>query len=112
MPATFRVDISAAAENDIHEIWSFIARDDAKAATRFIHQLEKRINTLHRFPRRCPLISENTLMHTRYRHLVYGKYRAIFRIAEKRVLVVRVIHAARLVDPTIIEPHSAGIDKR
>ena len=112
MPATFRVDISSAAENDIQEIWSFIARDDPETATRFIRQLKKRVNTLQRSPRRCPLISENTLMHSRYRHLVYGKYRAIFRISDKRVLIVRVIHAARLLDPSSIDPVAMGISER
>src|SRR5713101_6161616 len=104
MPATFQVDISSVAEHDIQEIWSFIARDDPKTATRFVQQLKKRIDTLERFPRRCPLISENTLMRSRYRHLVYGKYRVIYRISDRRILVVRVIHAARLLEAERIEP--------
>ena len=84
MPTRFEVSYTRSAERDIEEIWSFIAEDSPDKATRFIHQLEKQIATLERFPERCPPISENQLMRSRYRHLIYGKYRTIFRIRRPR----------------------------
>jgi plasmid stabilization system protein ParE len=96
MPTRFQVSFARKAEQDVEQIWTFIARDSPTDATRFIRRLEKQIATLERFPERCPLIAENRMMHSRYRHLVFGKYRAIFRISGKTVFVVRVIHGARL----------------
>ena len=73
MPARFQVEVARRAELDVEEIWTFIAADDPNAADKLILQLEKQLRTLERFPERCPLIPENELLGTRYRHLLYGK---------------------------------------
>jgi plasmid stabilization system protein ParE len=65
--------------------------------------LEERVSTLEKFPARCPLIPENELLGTQYRHLIYGDYRAIFRIDARTVYVLRIIHSARLLDATLFE---------
>ena len=103
MPAKFRVRITRAAERDIEETWNIIAHDSPEAATRFIRRLVEQIKTLERFPERCPLIPENEILGTHYRHLLYGNYRSVFRIARKTVYVVRVIHGARLLDSSMFE---------
>lgn len=102
MPTRFQVSFGRRAEQDVEEIWTFIAKDSPEDATRFIRRLDKQVVTLERFPERCPQISENRLMHSQYRHLVYGKYRTIFRIS-KTVLIVRVIHSARLLTASFFE---------
>jgi plasmid stabilization system protein ParE len=98
MPKKFIVDITAAAETDVAEIWEYIAQDKPDAATAFVLQLEEQIGTLERFPERCPLVRENELLGTAYRHLIYGNYRTIFKIIESRVIIMRVLHGARLLD--------------
>jgi toxin ParE1/3/4 len=103
MPTRFEVSYTRSAEQDIEEIWSFIAEDSPDNATRFIHQLEKQIATLERLPERCSLISENKSMNSRYRHLIYRKYRTIFRVLGRRVFVVRIIHGARLLNASFFE---------
>jgi toxin ParE1/3/4 len=103
MPAKFRVRITRAAERDIEEAWSFIANDSAEEAERFVRRLEGQIETLETFPERCPLIPENEMLGTRYRHLLYGDYRSVFRIAGKTVYVLRVIHGSRLLDTSMFE---------
>jgi len=103
MPARFKVRIARSAEMDIQAIWSFIAADSPANADRFILQMEKQLNTLEHFPERCPLILENERLGTRYRHLLYGDYRTLFRIARKTVYVLRVIHGARLLDDSFLE---------
>ena len=103
MPTRFRVRISETAEKDFDEVWRFIAEDSLEAAAGFLHQLEKRVSTLETFPARCPLIPENELIGTQYRHLVYGDYRMIFRIEARTVYVLRIIHSARLLDATALE---------
>jgi len=103
MPAKFRVKITRTAERDIEETWSFIAQDSPEEAEKFIRRLEEHIDTLERFPERCPLIPENEILGTRYRHLLHGNYRCVFRTAGKTVFVLRVIHGTRLLDASWFE---------
>ncbi|MEI8171941.1 MAG: type II toxin-antitoxin system RelE/ParE family toxin [Deltaproteobacteria bacterium] len=98
MPKKFKVDITAAAETDIAEIWDYIAQENSDAATAFILRMEEQIGTLESFPERCPLIPENELLSTAYRHLIFGHYRAIFKIIGAQVIIMRVLHGARLLD--------------
>jgi len=103
MPEKFRVRITRTAEEDIEEIWTFIAQDSTEEAEQFIHGLEEQVETLDRFPERCPLIPENEILGTRYRHLLHGDYRSVFRITGKTVYVLRVIHGSRLLDTSMFE---------
>ena len=103
MPKRFRVRISGTAERDVEEVWRFISQDSLEAAAGFLLQLEERVSTLETFPARCPLIPENDLIGTQYRHLIYGDYRMIFRIEARIVYVLRIIHSARLLDAAILE---------
>ncbi len=103
MAARYRVRIARSAELDLEEICGFIAADSQDEADKFIQRLEAQIDTLDRFPERCPLIPENELLGTHYRHLLLGNYRLIYRIAGKTVFVMRVIHGARLLDARMFE---------
>ena len=80
-----------------------IAQDNPDAATAFILRLEEQIGTLERYPERCPLVPENDLLGTAYRHLLFGNYRTIFKIVGARVIILRIIHGARLLDTGILE---------
>jgi plasmid stabilization system protein ParE len=108
MPTRYAVNLTRAAKQDIEETWNFIAEDSNELATKFIKRLEAQIASLERFPERCPLIAENELMHTRYRHIVFGKYRTVFRISGRSVYIMRVIRSARLLDASVFE--SADLD--
>ena len=101
MSAKFRVEIAPAAERDIEAIWDYIAQDSPENASAFIIAIEEQIETLEHFPLRCLFISENEILGTSYRHLLYGNYRTIFRIAGKAVIILRVIHGARLPDGSL-----------
>jgi len=103
MAARYRVRIARTAELDLEEIWGFIAADSQDEADKFVQRLEAQIDTLERFPERCPMIPENELLGTHYRHLLLGNYRLIYRIAGKTVFVMRVIHGARLLDARMFE---------
>lgn len=98
MPIKFRVRISETAESDFVEACRFISADSPDAAVNFLLQLEKEVSTLETLPARCPLIFENDLMGTQYRHLIHGDYRIIFRIEARVVYLVRIFHVARLLD--------------
>jgi toxin ParE1/3/4 len=99
----YRVEITASAETDIAEIWDYISQDNIDSAAAFIQRLEEQIGTLESFPERCPLVPENEFLGTAYRHLLFGNYRTIFKIIGARVIILRVIHGARLLDTELLE---------
>ncbi len=103
MREKYRVKIARQAETDLAEIWAYFASDSVDNANQFILKLEARMRTLAGSPRRCPLISENELLDTEYRHLVVKKYRTVFRISDDTVYILRVIHGGRLLDTSMIE---------
>ena len=103
MPKKFRVEITQSAERDVEEIWIYIGTDSPVQASEFIAQLEYQVSTLERFPQRCPMIPENEILGTQYRHLVYGNYRTIFRLFERTVYILRILHGARLLDSSMFE---------
>lgn len=103
MTKRFRVEITATAEADVTEIWEYIAQDNPVTASAFILRMEEQIDTLEHFPERCARVPESHLLSERYRHLLFGHYRAIFKIAGDRVIVMRVLHGARLLDTKILK---------
>ena len=102
MPQRYRVDITRAAERDIAAIHARIARHNSAAAVTWLDDAERNIASLGQWPRRCPIIPEASEFDIEYRHLVHAPYRTIFRIAGRRVIIVRVIHGAQLLDLDIL----------
>lgn len=98
MPARYRVELTAAAEEDLESIWDWIASDSVGNATRFLRRIEAKLDTPERLPERCPPIPENEILGTDYRHLVMGDYRVIIRAAGGKVYVLRVLHGNMLLD--------------
>jgi toxin ParE1/3/4 len=87
-----RIVRSPAAESDLIDIWLTIANDSPLAADRFLEAIADRILQLAAFPEsgaRRPDIA------TEARALTIGSYLAIYRITEKHVEIVRVVHGAR-----------------
>jgi len=103
MRVKYNVEITPAAERDVEEIWIYIADDSPENATTFILRLEEQIDTLEQLPERCPLIPENEQLGTSYRQLLHGAYRTIFRINDKTVYILRIIHGTRLLDSSCFE---------
>jgi toxin ParE1/3/4 len=96
----YHVEITKIAGYDIQEIFEFIAKDSKSAATAWIEEMERQIDSLERFPLRCPVIPEAQELGSgdKYRHLLYGNYRTIFMIDGFSVYIMRVIHGSRLLD--------------
>ncbi len=102
MPKKYRVEITATAERDLCEIRDFIAKDKPLAAQRWIQRIQKQILRLQTMPLRHEVIPEARDIGIEYRHALLGPYRTIYRVENDRVLVVRVIHGARLLDPALL----------
>jgi len=103
VPRKFQVEITPTAENDLEEIWQTIFQDCPKAASGFILHLEKQISALERFPSRCPVIPENNSLGSSFRHLIIGRYRAVFEIVKSRAIILRIIHGSHLLDFETLE---------
>jgi plasmid stabilization system protein ParE len=103
VPKEYRVEITRSAERDAVGIYEQIERKSSQRAAKWFAEIERQMHTLSRFPTRCPVIPETDEIGAEYRHLIWGNYRTIFRIEGSIVYVVRVIHGARLLDPSTLE---------
>ncbi|MCX5886525.1 MAG: type II toxin-antitoxin system RelE/ParE family toxin [Proteobacteria bacterium] len=68
----------------------------------WVQDIERQIDSLGKYPLRCPVIPEAEQLGRQYRHLIYGNYRTIFRIEGSWVIILRMIHSARLLDLEIL----------
>jgi len=103
VPRRYRVEITRSAERDALGIYDYIERDSPVRAAHWFAEIERQIGTLSKFPKRCPVIPEADDLGIEYRHLLSGSYRAIFRIEGRMVWVVRIVHAAQLLDTSTLE---------
>ena len=103
MRGRHRVRITAAAQRDVESIHDYIAETAPRTADAWIGELDRQIQTLEQFPMRCAVIPEATELGREYRHLIYGRYRTIFRVDGRVVWIVRVIQGAQLLDTEVLE---------
>lgn len=83
-------------------IHAYIALDKPLAAAKWERAIRRQWRSLRLNPRRYEVIPEVAYCEYEYeyRHVLYGNYRTIYRIADdKTVRVVRVIHAAQVFAP-------------
>jgi len=97
---TFRVETTAAAEQDAYIILDWLLSEHAgETGMRWIAALQDAIASLAEFPARCPLAPENTVFPFEVRHLLYGKrphvYRILFTIEDQTVYVLPIRHGRR-----------------
>ena len=103
MRRKYLVEITKVAERDATSIFAYIARDNPVAAVKWIEEIERQIDSLETFPERSPIIPETRDLEKQYRHLIFGNYRTVFRIQGSRVIIMRVVHGARLLNLEIFE---------
>jgi plasmid stabilization system protein ParE len=96
---TFRVRISDKAWSEIDQAYEWLAWRSPEAALRWKEKLLDAVDSLARFPERCPRAPESAAFGTKLRELRFGKrqgaFRVIFQIRGRTVNVLRVRHAAR-----------------
>ncbi len=102
VPKEYNVQITKTSEDDLDEIWNYIALDSINNAINFINQIEERIYSLEQFPDRGSFILENEIIGGEYRHLMRGEYRVIYKVLHNDVFVMRIIHGSRLLEKEII----------
>jgi toxin ParE1/3/4 len=96
VPKKYNVLITETAQADFSKLWEYIAADSPSHAALFLNEIEARALSLDLFPERHLFITENELLNTDYRHLVYKDYRIIYHIDADNVFIVRIIHGTML----------------
>jgi plasmid stabilization system protein ParE len=67
-----------------------------------VKDLRRQVRSLQTLPERFEIIPEAAQTGDAHRHLPFGNYRIIYRVEAKRVLILRILHAARLLDPSML----------
>ena len=89
----YRVEVTARAEADIEEAYAWYA---ARGGGQWHRELSRAINTLERFPERCPVaLLESQAVGLDIRRLVVGCYNVFLHVDGGTVYVLTVRHGAR-----------------
>jgi plasmid stabilization system protein ParE len=97
---TFRVETTAAAEQDADAILDWLLSQHAgDAGFRWFLALQDAIASLAEFPERCSIAPESAIFPFEVRHLLYGNpphvYRILFTIEHSTVYVLHIRHGRR-----------------
>jgi len=91
----YEVFVGDRARDDMLGIVAWIARDSPANAMRWLAQTWEAVESLGRFPLRCPIAPEAGVRGPEIRHRIVGEYRILFTIRGERVFILHVRHAAR-----------------
>lgn len=96
----YQVHLTDKAQRDVDSVLQWFDDQAAHAAgTRWFAQLMAQVATLESHPERCPLAAEAADLGLEIRELLFGRkrvrYRLLFQIEGRRVLILRVWHGAR-----------------
>ena len=103
MAKRYPVEITAAAQRDVAQARARIARDRPRAAAKWLRDFARHARSLQSQPLRYEVIPEAEDLGVMVRHVIFGNYRLLYRVEEERVLILRVFHAARLLEPRFLE---------
>ncbi|MBO9100950.1 MULTISPECIES: type II toxin-antitoxin system RelE/ParE family toxin [unclassified Rhizobium] len=87
------------ADEDLIEIWSYIAADNTIAADRVLDAIEARWDNLARHP--YSGVARDDIA-PGIRHLVSGEYLTLYRLSGSAIEIVRVLHGRRKISSKII----------
>ena len=103
MKRNWRVTITRNAKSDLQSIQSVIGADKPEASIRWLRTAHKKIRSLGLLPFSYEVVPEADTLPREYRHFLFGSYRIIYKIEGDRVVVARVIHGSRKLDPRHLE---------
>jgi toxin ParE1/3/4 len=87
-----RLKVTATAQRDLLEIWSFIEPDNANAADKLLTTITKQLDKLLRFPE---LGRQRNELVPPLRSIAVKNYVIFYQLTDKYVEIVRVLHGAR-----------------
>jgi toxin ParE1/3/4 len=87
-----RIQRTPRADQDLEELWFFIAQDDPAAADRWIDTLEEKIRLLVDNPLMGPARPD---IARELRYHPVGNHLLLYRVIQGGIEIVRVVHGAR-----------------
>lgn len=94
-PRRHSVRLLALAEQDLSDIYEYIAVDNPSAAERVLRRIEKDLSALGSRPFLGRIPRDPDLARLGYRYLVIADYLAFYRLEPSVVVVYRILHGAR-----------------
>jgi plasmid stabilization system protein ParE len=106
----YRVELTPVAETDLEEAYRYISRASPRNALRWWRRFYGVAERLSLIPEAYALAPENEAVPFEVRQKLYGNDRILFTTQDKRVIVLRVRHAARrpLPPEELHNPEGAG----
>ncbi len=83
------------AQLDLIDIWSYIAEDSISAADKFLFTLDNQVKSIATAPKMGRLRHE---LADKLRSFPVGNYIIFYKIQDKELILIRVLHAARDID--------------
>jgi toxin ParE1/3/4 len=80
------------AEEDLLEIWLYVARDSVSAADRLIESIADKVELLPEHPEMGPRRPD---LGKGVRMVPVGSYLVLYKLGDRRVEIVRIVHGAR-----------------
>jgi addiction module RelE/StbE family toxin len=99
----YSINITQMAENDLDQIITYIAQDNAQIALKILEKLKKRIFSLSNLPFRGRMVPELLEKNIKdYRELIEAPWRIIYKVENYDVTVLTVIDGRRNVQDILI----------
>lgn len=92
------IEIKQQAIDDLRDIAEHIARDNPERAETFVDELLQRIAWVGENPRLYPVRMD---WRSGLRIANHGRYRILYRVTDEHVVFLRVVNAARDMDPIV-----------
>ena len=101
---SYRVEFTTVAQHDLQAIIKFIAVDNPIAAAQTLAQLEARVRSLTRFPKRGRVVPELAAFGLpMYRELVAAPWRVVYRVSGKSVWILAVLDGRRNIEDILLD---------
>ncbi|WP_028582835.1 type II toxin-antitoxin system RelE/ParE family toxin [Desulfogranum japonicum] len=78
----------------VAEIANYIAKDKQTAAENWVDKIFSKVESLASSPKSGRIVPE--INKDQYREIIYGNYRIVYRIEEKRISILTVRHGKQL----------------
>lgn len=88
------------AEEDLIDIWLYVAHDSPAAADRLLDRIDARLQQLSLMPLSGP--TRDDLL-PGVRHLTIDNFLTLYRVEETGVVIIRVMHGRRDITPDDLE---------
>ena len=95
MPKEFEVSIAPRAAKELDNALKYISQFSELAAVKLAREFRQKVRYLERSPYQYASLTERVRGGYEYRQVLFGKYRAIYRIEGDQVYIVRIRHQAQ-----------------